>query len=88
MTIMDRFDVQLDFYLRALFAYIENPSPAAKMNYSSNEMYFRHVIREHIQQMEKQITENVLKAISIKLESGDALNEIKALKNAIDSLGK
>ena len=88
MTAIDRFEVQLDFYLSALLAYIDNPSPAAKMNYCSNEMYFRHVIREHIQQMEKQITENVLKAISIKLESGDALNEIKALKNAIDSLGK
>ena len=48
----------------------------------------RSAIREHSTEMERRITENLLKAISIKFESGDALNEIKTLKNAIDSLGK
>ena len=88
MTFFERFNVQMDFYLRALFAYIENPSPSTKMHYCSNELYFRRAVMEHCQQMEDRITENVLKAISIKLESGDALNEIKALQNAIDRLGK
>ena len=48
----------------------------------------RDAIHEHFKEMESRITENVLKAISIKFESGDALKEIKPLKNAINSLVK
>lgn len=51
-------------------------------------MAFRYAVREYAQELEQRITENVLKAISIKFESGDALKEIKALENAIDRLGK
>ena len=86
---MNRFDVQLEFYLNALERLISHPdSPSIKMDYAHKEMAFRYAVREYAQEMEQRITENVLKAISIKFESGDALNEIKALKNAIDSLGK
>ena len=86
---MDRFDVQMDFYLSALERLISHPdSPSIQMDYAHKEMAFRYAVREYAQELEQRITENVLKAISIKLESGDALNEIKALKNAIDSLGK
>ena len=63
-------------------------SPSVQMDYAHKEMSFRYAVREYAQELEQRITENVLKAISIKFESGDALNEIKALKNAIDNLGK
>ena len=85
---MDQLDFKLDMFMRALMICMENPSINMKWQLQKNAMYLRDAIREHSQQMEKQITENVLKAISIKLESGDALNEIKVLKNAIDTLGK
>ena len=67
---------------------LHHDSPSVKLDYTHKEMAFRYAVREYAQEMEQRITENVLKAISIKLESGDALNEIKALQNAIDRLGK
>ena len=86
---MNRFDVQLEFYLSALERLISHhDSPSIQMDYAHKEMAFRYAVREYAQELEQRITENVLKVISIKFESGDALNEIKALKNAIDNLGK
>ena len=67
---------------------LHHDSPSVKLDYTHKEMAFRYAVREYAQELEQRITENVLKAISIKFESGDALKEIKALENAIDNLGK
>ena len=48
----------------------------------------RRCVSGYSKQMEERITKNVLNAIAIKIEKDGALDEIKALKNAIDSLGK
>ena len=48
----------------------------------------RYNVREYTQRMEERITKNVLNAISVKIEKDGALDEIKVLQTAIDSLGK
>ena len=45
-------------------------------------------IRQQQMEMEKRITENVLKSISMQLETNGAISEIESLKKAIENLGK
>ncbi len=45
-------------------------------------------LRQYQQEMEKRITANVLKSISIRLETNGAIAEIDSLKKAIENLGK
>ncbi|MDD6800465.1 MAG: hypothetical protein PUE85_08650 [Firmicutes bacterium] len=48
----------------------------------------RDAVREHDKEIEKRVTDNVLNALSIKLEKDGAIEEIKSLKKAIDDLGR
>ena len=38
--------------------------------------------------MEQRVTDNVLKALSVQFETGDAIREIDGLKRALDRLGE
>ena len=57
------------------------------MMYARSRMIDEYNHRHEMEQMEKRITANVLKALSIKFETDDALNEIKSLNKAIEDLG-
>ena len=85
---MNYLNLEIDSFLRSLTNCMEHKDVGTMFDLQRKAISLRIAIQEYSKQMESRITENVLKAISIKLESGDALKEIKALKNAIDSLGK
>lgn len=57
------------------------------MMYARSRMIDEYNHRHEMEQMEKCITANVLKALSIKFETDDALNESKSLNKAIEDLG-
>lgn len=38
--------------------------------------------------MEQRVTDNVLKALSVQFETGDAIKQIDGLKSALDRLGE
>ena len=75
-----------------MFDYLVSDFPKEKqatlnMMYARSRMIDEYNHRQEMEQMEKRITANVLKALSIKFETGDALNEIKSLNRAIEDLG-
>ena len=75
-------------FLRSLTNCMEHNDISTRFDLQLKAISLRDAIHEHFKEMESRITENVLKAISIKFESGDTLKEIKVLENAIDRLGK
>lgn len=85
---MNHLDLQVDMFLRSLTNCMEHNDISTRFDLQLKAISLRDAIHEHFKEMESRITENVLKAISIKFESGDALKEIKPLKNAINSLVK
>ena len=75
-----------------MFNYLVSDFPKEKqatlnMMYARSRMIDEYNHRHEMEQMEKRITANVLKALSIKFETDDALNEIKSLNKAIEDLG-
>ena len=85
---MNNLDFELDFFIRSLINCIEHPCVNTMVDLQRKGMSLRYNIREYAQQMEERITNNVLNAIAVKIEKDGALDEIKALQNAIDRLGK
>ena len=85
---MRNLDFELDFFIRALTNCMEHPCVDTMFDLQRKAMSLRYSIREYSHRMEERITNNVLNAIAIKIEKDGALDEIKALKNAIDSHGK
>ena len=85
---MTQLDLQFEMFLRSLTNCMEHQDVGTMVDLQRKAISLREAIHEHSKQMESRIIENVLKAISIKFESGDALKEIKVLENAIDRLGK
>ena len=81
-------DYEIDAFLRALTNCVENPCVSTKFELQRRAISLRHTIREETKQMEETITNNVLKAISIKLEDNGVIDKIDSLKDAIDRLGK
>ena len=51
-------------------------------------MSLQSALRQEEIEMEKRITENVLKNLSIRLENNGAINEIESLIKAIERLEK
>ena len=49
---------------------------------------FIRTVIEHENNMEQRVTDNVLKALSIQFETGNAIREIDGLKRALDRLGE
>ena len=82
------FETQLDFFLRALMQYVENPSTNLTFDLSHKIIMLKHALRQERAEMEKRITENVLKNISIQLQNNGVITEIESLRNAIEQLEK
>ena len=85
---MDYLDFQIDQFLRALTVYMENPDINTKFELQRRAIYLRVAVREHDKKMEKRVTDNVLNALSVKLEKDGAIEEIKSLKKTIEDLGR
>ena len=85
---MSHLDLELKNFFRALDFYMDYPDINTKFQLQRHSIRLCNAVSEHDQELEKRITENVLKAISVKVETGNAIKEIKALDKAIKNLGK
>ena len=74
--------------LRALTMYTDNPSSDTKVQLQRRANDFIRAVIEQENNMEQRVTDNVLKALSIQLETGDAIREIDGLKRVLDRLGE
>ena len=74
--------------LRALTMYTDNPSSDTKFQLQRRANDFIRTIIEQENNMEQRVTDNVLKALSIQFETGDAIRKIDGLKRALDRLGE
>ena len=74
--------------LRALTMYTDNPNSDTKFQLQRRANDFIRTVIEHENNMEQRVTDNVLKALSIQFETGNAIREIDGLKRALDRLGE
>ena len=75
-------------FLRSLMQYIQEPSPILSLDLQHKAMSLKYALRQQDKEMEKRITENVLKSISVRLENNGVVAEIESLREAIERLGK
>jgi len=75
-------------FLRSLMQYITDPSPMLSLDLQHKAMSLKYALRQQDKEMEKRITENVLKSISVRLENNGVIAEIESLREAIERLGK
>lgn len=81
-------EMQLDVFLRSLMQYIQEPSPILSLDLQHKAMSLKYALRQQDKEMEKRITENVLKSLSVRLENDGVIAEIESLREAIERLGK
>lgn len=81
-------EMQFDMFLRSLMQYIQEPSPMLSLDLQHKAMSLKYALRQQDKEMEKRITENVLKSISVRLENNGVIAEIESLREAIERLGK
>lgn len=81
-------EIQLDMFLRSLMQYIQEPSPMLSLDLQHKAMSLKYALRQQDKEMEKRITENVLKSLSVRLENDGVIAEIESLREAIERLGK
>ena len=81
-------EMQFDIFLRSLMQYIQEPSPMLALDLQHKSMSLKYALRQQDKEMEKRITENVLKSISVRLENNGVIAEIESLREAIERLGK
>ena len=81
-------EMQLDMFLRSLMQYIQEPSPMLSLDLQHKAMSLKYALRQQDKEMEKRITENVLKSLSVRLENDGVIAEIESLREAIERLGK
>ena len=81
-------EMQLDMFLRSLMQYITDPSPMQSLDLQHKVMSLKYALRQQDKEMEKRITENVLKSISVRLENNGTIAEIESLREAVERLGK
>ena len=81
-------EIQLDMFLRSLMQYIQEPSPILSLDLQHKAMSLKYALRQQDKEMEKRITENVLKSLSVRLENDGVIAEIESLREAIERLGK
>ena len=67
---------------------MEHPDINTSFQLQRRAIYLRDAVREHDKEIEKRITDNVLKALSIKFQTDGAIDEIKSLQKAIEDLGR
>lgn len=85
---MSSFELNANSFLRALTIYTDNPSGDTKFQLQRRANDFVRAVIEHENTIEQRVTDNVLKALSVQLETGDAIKEIDGLKSALDRLGE
>ena len=85
---MSSLEVSANSFLRALTIYVDTPSSDTKFQLQRRANDFIRAVIEQENNMEQRITDNVLKALSVQLETGDAIREIDGLKRALDRLGE
>lgn len=81
-------EMQFDMFLRSLMQYIQDPSPMLSLDLQHKAMSLKYALRQQDKEMEKRITENVLKSLSVRLENDGVIAEIESLREAIERLGK
>ena len=81
-------EMQFDMFLRSLMQYITDPSPMLSLDLQHKAMSLKYALRQQDKEMEKRITENVLKSLSVRLENDGVIAEIESLREAIERLGK
>lgn len=81
-------EMQFDMFLRSLMQYIQDPSPMLSLDLQHKAMSLKYALRQQDKEMEKRITENVLKSLSVRLENNGVIAEIESLREAIERLGK
>ena len=81
-------DLSFEFFLRSLIQYAEDPSPTLTFDLQHKVIALRAALRQESAEMEKRITENVLKNVSIQLHNNGAITEIESLRKAIEQLEK
>ena len=85
---MSSLEVSANSFLRALTIYVDTPSSDTKFQLQRRANDFIRAVIEQENNMEQRVTDNVLKALSIQLETGDAIREIDGLKRTLDRLGE
>ena len=85
---MSSFELNANSFLRALTIYTDSPSSDTKFQLQRRANDFVRAVIEQENNMEQRITDNVLKALSVQLETGDAIREIDGLKRTLDRLGE
>lgn len=83
---MSSLEVSANSFLRALTIYVDTPSSDTKFQLQRRANDFVRAVIEQENNMEQRITDNVLKALSVQLETGDAIREIDGLKRTLDRL--
>ncbi len=85
---MSSLEVSANSFLRALTIYTDNPSSDTKFQLQRRASDFVSAVIEHENTIEQRVTDNVLKALSVQFEAGDAIKKIDGLKRALDRLGE
>lgn len=85
---MSSFELNANSFLHALTIYTDNPSSDTKFQLQRRASDFVRAVIEHENTIEQRITDNVLKALSIQFETGDAIKQIDGLKSALDRSGE
>lgn len=85
---MSSLEVSANSFLRALTIYVDNPSSDTKFQLQRRANDFSRAVIEHENTMEQRVTDNVLKALSVQFETGNAIKEIDGLKHAFDCSGE
>ena len=81
-------DMLLNDFLRSLVQCAADPSPTMQLHLQHRVMVLKSALRQEEKAMEKRITENVLKTLSVRLENNGAIHEIESLRKAIEQLEK
>ena len=85
---MSSLEVSANSFLRALTIYTDTPGSDTKFQLQRRANDFVRAVIEQENNMEQRIMDNVLKALSVQLETGDAIREIDGLKRTLDRLGE
>ena len=85
---MSSLEVSANSFLRVLTIYVDTPSSDTKFQLQRRANDFSRAVIEHENTIEQRVTDNVLKALSVQFETGDAIKEIDGLKHDFDCSGE
>lgn len=82
-------NTQQEFLFQYLISdFDQNKQATLNEMYFLNQQFERNNRRIEMEQMEKRITQNVLKNLSVSADVSKAIQEIEELRRAIDRLGE